>query len=86
VGGEGELRGGPQQARRRGGARSAQARVGGGPSVRGWEGDLPPGYSLSEGDADVLLLLRPCGSVVAAFSAQGADPLEVIAAAWEDHE
>jgi hypothetical protein len=54
--------------------------------VRGWEGDLPPGYSLSEGDADVLLLLRPCGSVVAAFSAQGADPLEVIAAAWEDHE
>ena len=53
-------------------------------SVR-WEEDLPPGYTLRE-DADLLILLRPDGSVVAAFSAQGADPLEVLVAAWEDHE
>jgi hypothetical protein len=51
-----------------------------------WEGDhLPPGYRTRD-DADLLILLRPDGSVVAAFSALGADPLEVIAAAWEDHE
>ena len=50
-----------------------------------WEEDLPPGYRLRE-DPDLLILLGPDGSVVAAFSAQGADPLEVIAAAWEDHE
>ena len=45
--------------------------------------DLPPGYRLQQ-DPDVLLLLRPDGSVVAAFSAPAADPLEVSAAAWED--
>ena len=56
-----------------------------GPSVREWEGDLPPGYSLS-GDADLMVLLGPCGSKVAAFSELGADPLEVIAAAWKDYE
>ncbi len=50
-----------------------------------WERDLPPGYRLSK-NADLLTLLRPDGSVVAAFSAQGADPVEVIAAAWEDAE
>ncbi len=50
-----------------------------------WNEDLPPGYRLQE-DPDILLLLRPDGSVVAAFSALGADPLEVIAAAWEDYE
>ena len=49
----------------------------------GWEEDLPPGYTL-RGDPDLLVLLRPDGSVVAAFSAGGADPMEVIAAAWED--
>jgi hypothetical protein len=48
-----------------------------------WEGDLPPGYRLRE-DADLLVLLREDGSEVAAFNARGADPLEVIAAAWED--
>jgi hypothetical protein len=37
-------------------------------------------------DADLLVVLRPDGSEVAAFSALGADPLEVIAAAWEDYE
>ena len=47
--------------------------------------DLPPGYRLEE-DPDVLLLLRPDGSLVAAFSAQAADPPEVFAAAWEDYE
>ena len=47
--------------------------------------DLPPGYRLRE-DADLLILLRKNGSEVAAFSAPGADPLEVIAAAWEDSE
>ena len=50
-----------------------------------WEGDLPPGYRLSK-NADLLTLLRPDGSLVAVFSAQGADLLEVIAAAWEDSE
>ncbi len=50
-----------------------------------WEEDLPPGYRVEE-DPDVLLLLRPDGSKAAAFSAQGADPLEVIATAWEDYE
>ena len=49
------------------------------------ERDLPPGYSLRE-DPELLVLLRPDGSEVAAFSAQGADPLEVVAAAWEDSE
>ena len=49
-----------------------------------WEEDLPPGYRMRE-DADLLVVLRPDGSEVAAFSALGADPLEVIAAAWEDH-
>ena len=50
-----------------------------------WEKDLPPGYGLWEGDADLLILLRPDGSDVTAFSAQGVDHLEVIAAAWEDY-
>jgi hypothetical protein len=47
--------------------------------------DLPPGYRLRN-DPDLLVLLRPDGSVVAAFSALGADPIEVIASAWEDYE
>ena len=50
-----------------------------------WEGDLPPGYRTRE-DADLLAVLRPDGSEVAAFGALGADPLEVIAAAWEDSD
>jgi len=56
-----------------------------GRTAHGVNGGLPPGYRLEE-DPDVLLLLRPDGSVVAAFSALGADPLEVFVAAWEDHE
>ncbi len=67
-----------QPCRNRSGGRAVQGRV-------GWEEDLPPGYTL-RGDPDLLVLLRPDGSEVAAFSALGADPLEVIAAAWEDHE
>ncbi len=47
--------------------------------------DLPPDYRLEE-NPDILLLLRPDGSVVAAFSAWGADPAEVFAEAWEDYE
>lgn len=50
-----------------------------------WEEDLPPGYRLRD-DVDLLILLRPDGSMVAAFSADGADPAEVFAAAWEDYE
>jgi hypothetical protein len=46
---------------------------------------LPPGYRLKK-DADLMVLLGPDGSKVAAFSALGADPLEVFAAAWEDYE
>ena len=59
--------------------------AGTGPVQRGmwWEEDLPPGYRMRE-DADLLILLGPGGAEVAAFSALGADPLEVIAAAWED--
>jgi hypothetical protein len=45
---------------------------------------LPPGYRLQR-DPDILLLLGPDGSLVAAFSALGADLPEVFAAAWEDH-
>ena len=47
------------------------------------EGDLPPGYRLRE-EADLLVLLRPDGSEVAAFIAGASDLLEVIVAAWED--
>ena len=54
--------------------------------MRDWEGDLPPGYGLRKGGAELLVLLRPGGSEVAAFGAQGADPIEVIAAAWGDYE
>jgi hypothetical protein len=45
---------------------------------------LPPGYSLEYG-ADVLLLRREGGSVVAAFSAKGTTPSEVERTAWNDH-
>ncbi len=62
-------------------------RAGPGPVHRGmrWEEDLPPGYTLRE-DVDLLVLLRPDGSEVAAYSAPAVDPSEVIAAAWEDSE
>jgi hypothetical protein len=43
---------------------------------------LPFGYNLQP-DADLLRLLRPNCSLVAAFSAMGADPLEVEAMVWE---
>jgi hypothetical protein len=46
---------------------------------------LPPGYELEHG-ADVLLLRRGDGSVVAAFSATGATPAEVARVAEEDHK
>jgi hypothetical protein len=45
---------------------------------------LPPGYELNYG-ADVLLLLRDDGSVVAAFSARGTTPSEVARTAEEDY-
>jgi hypothetical protein len=45
---------------------------------------LPPGDSLEYG-ADVLLLRREGGSVVAAFSAKGTTPSEVERTAWNDH-
>jgi hypothetical protein len=44
---------------------------------------LPFGYYL-ERDADLLLLRRADDSVVAAFSARGADLFEVELAVWED--
>jgi hypothetical protein len=50
-----------------------------------WEGDLPPGYRTRK-DAGLPVVPRADGSGVAVFSALGADPLEAIAAAWEDHE
>jgi hypothetical protein len=45
---------------------------------------LPPGYAIEHG-ADVLLLRREEGSVVAAFSARGAAAKEVKRIAWDDH-
>jgi hypothetical protein len=45
---------------------------------------LPPGYALEYG-ADVLLLRREAGSVVAAFSAKGTTSAEVERTAWNDH-
>jgi hypothetical protein len=47
------------------------------------EPNLPLGYRLRR-DPDLLLLLRPDGSVAAAFSARGANEEDVELAAWED--
>ncbi len=44
---------------------------------------LPLGYFV-ERDPDLLLLRRPDGTLVAAFSARGVDPLEVELTVWED--
>jgi hypothetical protein len=44
---------------------------------------LPLGYYL-ERDADLLVLRRSGGTLVAAFSARGVDPFEVELTAWED--
>jgi hypothetical protein len=46
---------------------------------------LPPGYTIEHG-ADVLLVRREGGSVVAAFSARGATAKEVKRTAWDDHK
>ena len=61
---------------------TSAGQVRGGPVGRDWPG-MPFGYRLAL-DADLLVVIRPDGSPVAAFSALGADPLEVEAAAWED--
>ena len=53
-------------------------------AYRGGELPLPPGYNIEHG-ADVLVLRREEGSVVAAFSARGATPEEVKRSAWDDH-
>ena len=50
----------------------------------GGELPLPPGYAIEHG-ADVLLLRREGGSVVAAFSARGATPSIVARTAEEDY-
>ena len=47
------------------------------------EPNLPLGYRLRR-EPDLLLLLRPDGSVAAAFSARGANEETVELAAWED--
>jgi hypothetical protein len=47
------------------------------------EPNLPLGYRLQR-DPDLLLLLRPDGSVAAAFSARGANEEDVELVAWED--
>jgi hypothetical protein len=47
------------------------------------EPNLPLGYRLRR-DPELLLLLRPDGSVAAAFSARGANEESVELAAWED--
>jgi hypothetical protein len=53
-------------------------------AYREGELSLPPGYKVEHG-ADVLLLRREGGSVVAAFSARGATSKEVRRSAWDDH-
>jgi hypothetical protein len=45
---------------------------------------LPPGYCL-EYDADLLLLRREEGTLVAAFSVRGTPPAEVAITAWDNH-
>jgi hypothetical protein len=45
---------------------------------------LPPGYRL-EVDADMMLLRRKDGTLVAAFSVAGTTPSEVAKTAWNDH-
>jgi hypothetical protein len=47
------------------------------------EPNLPLGYRLRR-DPDLLLLLRPDGSVAATFSARGANEEDVELVAWED--
>jgi hypothetical protein len=47
------------------------------------EPNLPLGYRLQR-DPDLWLLLRPDGSVAAAFSTRGANEEAVELAAWED--
>ena len=52
----------------------------------GWQGRrfrLPFGYFVQR-DSDLLVLLRPDHTFVAAFGAMVADPFEVEAAVWED--
>lgn len=46
---------------------------------------IPPGYTVEYG-ADVLLLRRESGSVVAAFNAGKATSVEVERNAWDDHK
>lgn len=46
--------------------------------------NLPPGYH-AELDADLMVLHRPDGSVVAMFSAKGVAPAEVVRNAEEDY-
>ena len=61
-------------------------------AVRGGDGDrerrspyLPDGYALDETtDPGTVILRRPDGSEVAAFSAEGADPWEIERAAWDE--
>lgn len=49
--------------------------------------NLPPGYRLDLiTDPDVLALKREDGSIVARFSAMGADEEEIRRIAWEDYE
>ena len=46
---------------------------------------LPSGYRLDElAEREFVILRRPDGSEVAAFSATGADPKEIERRAWED--
>ena len=47
------------------------------------EPNLPLGYRLQR-DPDLLILLRPDGSVAATFSTRGANEEDVELAAWED--
>ena len=45
---------------------------------------LPSGYVLDETGREFVILRRPDGSEVAAFSATGADPREIERMAWSD--
>jgi hypothetical protein len=63
--------------------RNMMERITGWAAYRAGKMPLPPGYELEHG-ANVLLLRREDGSMVAAFSASGMAPSEVVRQAEKD--
>lgn len=65
-----------------GGARGAE--VGAEAGAKAGAPPLPPGYAVDASDPDLLLLLRPDGTMAAAFSATGATTDGILEAAEQD--